>query len=148
MSNSFNYIHPNCPVVVMNTDASNDGWDAVSGVVSTGGHWDTDETSFHINVLEHKAVFLGLRSFFANLCHTKIKVYADNATTDSYINEMGGMLSILCENISKYIWCWAEQCNIWITVCFVLGSDNTVADKDRRVFNDLTEWSLYSDRHF
>ena len=128
VSNSFNYIHPNCPVVVMNTDASNDGWGAVSGGVSTGGHWNSDETSFHINVLELKAVFLGVRSFFDNLlCHTHIEVYVDNTTAVSYINEM------------------AEQRNIWITACFVPGSDNTVADKASRVLNDLTEWSLDSD---
>ena len=40
MSNSFNYIHPNCPVVIMNTDAPNNGWGAASAGVSTGGQWN------------------------------------------------------------------------------------------------------------
>ena len=54
---------------------------------------------YHINVLELKPVFLGLRYFFDNLCHTHIKVYVDNTTAVAYINEMGGMLSVICDII-------------------------------------------------
>jgi len=44
--------------VVIESDAYRSGWGAVCQEVSTGGRWTLEETKFHINYLECKAMFL------------------------------------------------------------------------------------------
>ena len=54
-----------CPqqvVLVIESDASNQGWGARCGDTSTGGSWSVEEAAQHINYLELMAAFL-------TLCH-------------------------------------------------------------------------------
>ena len=46
--------------LVLHTDASNTGWGITNGYISSGGQWDIQEQNFHINVLELKAIFMGM----------------------------------------------------------------------------------------
>ena len=50
------------PDYLLTTDASMTGWGAVLNDIKTGGVWLSEERLNHINLLEIKAVFLGLKS--------------------------------------------------------------------------------------
>ena len=130
------------PDITITTDASNLGWGAVCNGTKTGGPWGKDEADFHINYLEMKAVLLGLKSLCNNTTGKYIRVQSDNTTTVSYINEMGGIKSVLCNDMAQTIWAWCIDSNIWLSACHIPGSQNTDADKQSRVLNVSTEWSL------
>ena len=49
---------------VITSDASIQGWGAVCQGVRTGGRWTAEESQSHINMLELKAAFLAIQSFF------------------------------------------------------------------------------------
>ena len=89
-----------------------------------------------------KAVLLGLKSFCNITTGKHIRVQSDNTTTVSYINEMGGIKSVLCSDMGQTIWAWRIDYNIWLSACHIPGSQNAEADKQSRVFNVSTEWSL------
>ena len=44
--------------------------------------------------------------------------------------------------MAQTIWAWCIDSNIWLSACHIPGSQNTDADKQSRVFNVSTEWSL------
>ena len=44
--------------------------------------------------------------------------------------------------MAQTIWAWCIDSNIWLIACHIPGSQNTDADKQSRVFNVSTEWSL------
>lgn len=139
---SFNTIVKGIPDTIISTDASMKGWGAVCNKVTVGGQWSNDETKFHINVLELKAVLIGLKSLCSTVERKHIRVYIDNMTAVAYVNDMGGMCSLSCDRIAKEIWYWAERNNNWLTAEHIPGSSNCLADKASRVFHKPTEWSL------
>ena len=55
---------------------------------------------------------------------------------------MGGMHSVICNDIAKRIWEFAQNRDFWISSSHIPGVENTMADKMSRVFNDNTEWLL------
>ena len=63
---------PNCSSFLLKTDASKLGWDAIFDKESTSGQFSLDESLFHINVLELKAVLFGLKSLCSHLRQTHI----------------------------------------------------------------------------
>ena len=89
-----------------------------------------------------KAVLLGLKTLCNNTTGKHIWVQSDNTTTLSYINEMGEIKSVLCNDMAQTIWVWCIDSNIWLSASHIPGSQNTDADKQSRVFNVSTEWSL------
>ena len=132
--------------IVMYADASNDGWGAHVGPKATGGRWSREEQEDHINVLELKAILLGLQS----LCQTNsvvIKVFTDNTTALAYVKHMGGVKSERCNEVAQEIWEWCEDRNIRLTVAHIPGVENTLADFKSRHFADNLEWTL-SEKNF
>ena len=132
---------------ILTTDASEDGWGAVFADLTddkqcTGGRWSPDEGNNHINVLELKAVFLGLKSFCANLSAVHIKILVDNTTAVAYINHMGGSHSPSCNEQALDIWNFCREHSLWLTAAHLPGCLNVLADEKSRVFNDKTEWKL------
>lgn len=71
-----------------------------------------------------------------------IAIYIDNTTAVAYINAMGGTHSLEFNNIAQEIWQWCIDHNIWLTAISLPGKENVDADRESRVFNDNTEWSL------
>lgn len=128
--------------LTMHTDASLLGWGATIGEKTTGGEWSTMEKENHINLLELKAVLLGLQSLCNTLSNCHIKVLTDNTTAVAYLRNMGGSHSIPCNDMAREIWMWCRKHKIWISISHIPGVDNTIADKASRVFNDQTEWKL------
>jgi len=133
------------PKIVITTDSSTLGWGAVFGDKTTGGLWGKSEQAFHINVLELKAVLLGLQSLLYDYQDTHIRIKSDNVTTVSYINNKGGVKSMDCHRVAVDIWTWAISRRIILTATHLPGSQNVLADKASRIFDLNTEWELNSE---
>ena len=104
-------LHPIKHALQIFTDASKEGWDAQLNERTARGSWSMPESKLHINYLELKAVFLGLREF-KDLCTDQIVLVAtDNTTVVSYINKEGGMRSgPLCALLWRILtWCTKHQ---------------------------------------
>ena len=65
----------------------------------------------------------------------------DNTTAVSYINNMGGTKK-LCNDITREIWEWCFQKEIWLSARHLPGHQNTTADAESRRQHDNTEWQL------
>ena len=66
----------------------------------------------------------------------------DNTTAVSYINNMGGIKSVSCNELAQSLWEWCILRNIWVSAQYLPGVENTVADAKSRTFNDNLEWML------
>jgi len=128
--------------LLITTDASNAGWGAVFQGNNTGGPWTTKERKSHINELELKAIHFGLKSFLNNVSHEHIRIQSDNITAVAYINNLGGVKSIKCHCIAKSIWTWAINKDIYLSAEHLPGSENCLADKASRIFDENTEWEM------
>ena len=126
----------------LTTDASNVGWGAVCGDTSTGGFWNLEEQRYHINFLELKAVLLGLKSLCGTFSEKHVLVQSDNTTTVAYLNAMGGIKSIPCNEMAAMIWAWCPKHNIWLSATHIPWSRNIQANKASRVLKVSIEWSL------
>ena len=77
--------------LTLSTDASNLGWGAkCEGQEATGGRWADPDRFKHINYLELKAAFLGLRASCKEKKNSHILLQMDNTTAVAYIRNMGG----------------------------------------------------------
>ena len=107
-----------------------------------GGRWSEIERGKHINALELKATLFALKAFSEKIVGKHIKVLTGNSTAASYINNMGGTKSELCNSISKEIWSWCIEKNIWLSCSHIAGKSNE-ADAPSRKFNDMTDNRAY-----
>ena len=131
------------PSVHMTTDASTSGgWGAVCQSESSGGRWSPEEKSFHINVLELLAVEYGLKSFQSVLYGKHVKVLSDNQCAVTYLKNMGGSHSQVCNAVANWVWKWCKKNKVWLTVSYIPGKQNIQADLWSRKFKDDTEWML------
>ena len=133
------------PDIVIDTDASLIGWGAVCNAVTAQGSFTPSDVYYaegNINVLELLAVKYGLQSFASIIKNRHILVRCDNSTAVSYISNMGGTHSRLCNAVAKEIWLWTMTQGVWLTITHIPGKLNKEADFGSRNFNDQTEWSL------
>ena len=129
------------PVIILTTDSSMKGWGAVRDDNKTGGSWNADEQTFHINALEMKAVLFGLKSLCSEVSDSHIQVKTDSSTCVSYINARGGAKSIVCNEMAKAIWDWCLYSRNFVSAVHLAGVLNSVADFESRHQTDNTEWS-------
>ena len=135
-------IRETSPVLTLMVDASQLGWGACLGSERAQGRWSIHEGTCHINVLEVRAVLLGLRSLCADKHGTGIGVLTDSTTALAYVSHMGGTRSRECNRAALELWHWCEQRGIWLTVNHIPGVENVVADYESRNFTENTEWKL------
>jgi len=128
--------------LVIETDASLQGWGAHCQGVSTGGRWSPSEATSHINYLELLAGSLAIKSFTKNRVKAQVLLLMDNVTAISYINKMGGTHSQLLSHLSKDLWDWCLEHNILVKAQHIPGVLNTEADRESRVFIDSSDWKL------
>lgn len=130
------------PDIILKTDASSIGWGADCDGISTGGHWNSVEKEMNINALEILAIFFGLKSFQHLLSNKHVRVRSDNNCAVSYVNNMGGSHSMVCNDLAFKVWSWCREQSVWISVVYIPGVDNIIADAESRKTNDDTEWKL------
>ncbi|XP_068675354.1 uncharacterized protein [Montipora foliosa] len=133
------------PVMELKSDASHLDWGAVHGDRSTGGRWTDNEKLQHNNVLELQAAFFAMKVFCKEITNAHVKVFSDNTTTVTYINNMGGSHSLHCNALTRDMWLWCIDKGIWLSAAHLPGSQNIQADRASRIFHDQTEGKLDQD---
>ena len=71
--------------------------------MSLGGHWTREESNQHINSLELKAAFLGLKGFASSLELQHIRLLMDSSTAIAFINKKGDTHSKMLSDLSLLI---------------------------------------------
>lgn len=122
------------------TDASRSGWGAVYNNNRSSGLWTVDEQKCHINYLELKAAFFGLKCLVKNLSNCEILIRIDNTTAVAYINRMGGIQYPHLNGITREIWQWCESKNIFLFASYINTNENLEADHESR--KQTIEWEL------
>ena len=110
------------------SDASCSGWDAHLLDQHVSGLWSYQEKLLHINLLEMKALFLGLQVFLEDVIGHHVTAMCDNSTVVAYVNKQGGTVSrALCLLASRLLR-WTESFDIHLDARYLPGQANVVAD--------------------
>ena len=126
------------------SDASDVGWGAHLGSLTTSGLWDLDQGSLSINARELLAIREGLLHFQSSLVGKNVSVFCDNSTAVSYLRKEGGTKSPFLNTLTQGILRWAESLSIRLLPQFIPGSLNVLADSLSRPHQlPHTEWSLH-----
>lgn len=133
------------PEVTLWTDATKQAWGASNGTEKFGGLFtETDKLRIadNINAYELLAIKMAIASLLKNLKNKHVLIKSDNTTAVTYVNNMGGLVSPICNTITRSIWLMCKQHNVWLTAEHIPGIENTEADAQSRNQNDRTEWAL------
>ena len=129
--------------VTVYTNTSQTSWGAqIEHGNNTRGIWSKSESVRHINYQELLAIKLVLSSLLVDRRNIHGRVMSDNMTAVSSINSMGGCRSLDCNSLTKKIWDWAIDKNIWLSAAHIPGSNNVDADQSSRNLNLDLEWML------
>ena len=134
--------------ITLRTDASSTGWGAFceNDYSFSQGVWSSKYADLHINVLELLAIQHALSSLCNSRMNAHIHIKSDNSSAVSYIKKFGGRISML-DGISRAIWSWCFERNIWLSASHLAGIANIEADTlSRRDLNK--ELHLCPDRFF
>lgn len=139
---SCNPLDHGAPDITIYSDASLSGWGGVCNGLTARGIWSHTEKQYHINYLEIFACFLVLKSLCSSKSDVHIRCMIDNTTAIAYVNKMGGTKQ-KCNEITKQLWLWCIDRNIWLSASHIPGKENVIADKASREKSkpDL-EWKL------
>ena len=137
-------IHDLAPDHLLFSDASSQGWGAHLKDLQAQGLWTQEEGLMHINVLELRAVFLGLQAFLPVVRGSSVIAMTDNSTVVGYIKNQGGTRSRqLCEMTAEML-LWADNQGITLQSRHIPGRQNVRADRLSRAGVLLPgEWSLH-----
>ena len=132
---------PNLQLVI-ETDASTQGWGAVCNGVRFGGLWSQAERLHHINCLELLAGAFALKSFTKNQILLHVRLRMDNTTAIAYINKLGGTHSLVLSNLVARLWSWALNRGMILSAEHLPGIWNTQADPESRFYHDSSDWKI------
>ena len=132
------------PDLHLYSDASSSGWGAHLLDQNVSGVWSDQEKLLHINLLEMKALFLGLQAFQEDVSGRHVTAMCDNSTVVAYVNKQGGTVSrALCLLTSRLLR-WTESFEVHLDARYLPGENNILADVlSRRGQVVGTEWSLH-----
>ena len=71
-----------------------------------------------------------------------IRKKSDNTTGIAYINNMGGIVHDSCNHLSKTIWYYCINRNVWFSAVHIPAKDNETVDYMSQLKNENTEWRL------
>ncbi|GFO26946.1 Pol polyprotein [Plakobranchus ocellatus] len=125
-----NDITPPEPDVVVFTDASLSGWGCSVGNISSGGHWPQHAQSYHINILEIRAVHETLKCFCHEFQNKHVRVISDNTTAIACINHMGTNHSVENNEETWKLWTWCIHQKIWISAAHVPEGDGRLCHRN------------------
>ena len=74
-----------------------------------------------------------------------VRLMMDNTTAVACVNKMGTSHSELCNSVTKSIWDFCTERNIWISAAYIPGKANVEADEESRRINHDAEWKINSD---
>ena len=108
-------ILPTPPDLLIQSDASLQGWGAVCNGTRTGGHWSAEERHQHINNLELQAGAFAVQTFTKGMGNIQVLLQMDNRSAVTYINKMGGTHSLTLSLQACNLWCWCLERNIHLS---------------------------------
>ena len=125
-------------------DTSSSWWGAHLLDQHVSGVWSDQEKLLHINLLEMKALFLGLQAFQEDVIGRHMTAMCDNSTVVAYVNKQGGTVSRdLCLLTSRLLR-WTESFDIHLYARYLPGDTKVLADLLSRLGQVVgLEWSLY-----
>lgn len=129
IDSQFSSLHSGSPQLELHTDASLTGWGAAFGGSKTGRHWAQAELT---NILELKAILMGLQSLCSDFRNTHIRLRSNNTTAVACINKCGGTKFNL-HVVTERIFDWAQSRGIVLSAEHVRGIYNVEADKESRI---------------
>ena len=98
----------------------------------------------HINLLEMKALFLGLQAFQEVVAGHHVTSMCDNSTVVAYVNKQGGTVSRSLCLLTGRLLRWTESFDVHLDARYLPGESNVLADVlSRRGQVVGTEWSLH-----
>ncbi|KAG7309814.1 hypothetical protein JYU34_004322 [Plutella xylostella] len=124
------------------SDSSRTGWGAACGNDRASGRWTEQELDNHINFLELKAAYFGLKIFAKHIQNCEVLLRIDNTTAISYINRMGGVQFPHLNHIAQKIWAWCEKRRIFVFASYIASQENYIADAESRKVSTDIEWEL------
>ena len=132
------------PDLHLYSDASCSAWGAHLLDQHMSGVWSDQEKLLHINLLEMKALFLGLQAFREEVIGHQVTAMCDNSTVVAYVNKQGGTVSrALCLLTSRLLR-WTENFDAHLDARYLPGENNVLADVlSRRGQVVGAEWSLH-----
>lgn len=124
------------------SDASRTGWGVFCEGHRSHGHWNVEDLESHINILELRAAFFGLKCFARHRRRTNILLRMDNTTAIAYVNRMRSSCYEDLSHLAKEIWQWCERREIWIAATYIRSSENVEADHESRRLQPETEFEI------
>ena len=130
------------PNITLKSDSSRFGWGGVNEDTGNAinGIWEISDMENHINYLELLAGFNTLKGLCSENKNVHIRLGMDNIVAVTYLNKQGGKIPGL-NSLTKDIWHWCIERDIWISGVYVKGSTNIIADSLSRKNVDM-EWKL------
>ena len=133
--------------LTMSSDASLSGWGVCfdSGD-RTGFRFSQNDMSYPINTKELLAIFYGLKTFWEKITGQHVLIKSDSMTALADMRKMGSMCSLFCDRLVRKIYSLLYSVDARVSLTFVPGVDNILADEKSRVFtSETSEWSLPPD---
>ena len=116
------------PDLHLYSDASCSGWGAHLLDQHVSGVWSDQERLMHINLLEMKALFLGLQSFRKDVIGHHVTAMCDNSTVVAYVNKQGGTVSRALCSLASRLLRWTESLDIHLDARYLPGQADVLAD--------------------
>ena len=91
IKSSLQHIYVPDPDITIYTDSSTLVQGVTDGKNPSGGWWKADEKN-HINVLELKAIFIGVQTYCKGKNYKHVRVMSDNITAVSYVNTLSNKI--------------------------------------------------------
>ena len=132
------------PDLRLYSDGSCSGWGAHVLDQHVSRVWSDQEKLLHINLLDMKALFLGLQAFPEEVIGHHVTAMCDNTTVVAYVNKQGDTVSrALCLLASRLLR-WTESFDVHLDARYLPDEDNVLADVlSHRGQVVGAEWSLH-----
>ena len=130
---------------LVSTDASQTGWGATWEGRTVRGRWEHLWDKEHINVLELRAIHLGLRALLPFIQGKHVLVRTDNRSAVYHVNHQGGTRSRRCLKIAQGLLFWAFPRLTSLRAVHVPGVLNQAADLLSRSGPPPGEWRLHAE---
>ena len=137
------------PQATVFTDSSTTGWGIYweQGDLEYGEEWPIEQQSWHINILELKAVLLALLMLVKHLRNKHIQLFIDNTTAISCIKKGGSTKSFTCNAVTQDIFKYAWSKGITFILAYIPTKENVRADRASRglhIFRGVVSVFRYS----
>ena len=127
------------PKATIFTDASDSGWGITSELLTTSGHWSTEEKETSINVRELKTILFAINLHAEKVRDSHIRLFTDSITALKYVKKQGGTSSQTLQELALQIHNILLKWNITISYHHIPGVQNVAADELSRRKRPLYE---------